>query len=359
MKPQSPYSDLPSRQFWRSAVTEQNVLTVADLWYKRFDIDVEDKIVSAGSCFAQHISKRLVKSGFNYQDLESAPVGLPENMHIKFGYSTYSARYGNIYTTTQLLQLAEEALGKRPMLDYSLEKDGNFYDPLRPNVEPDGLSSHEEVVYHRKFHLDKVKTLFSEMDVFIFTLGLTETWVCHRSNRVLPVAPGTIAGSYDSELYSFKNLTHQEIKQDLEEFMSLIYELQGSKKCKFLFTVSPVPLTATATDNHALVATSYSKSTLLSAAGELYRQYDNVDYFPSYEIISSPWSRGIFYSSNLRSVESAGVDAAMRVFFMQHSIKPMSKQGNDIDKKVVSSDDHNSDEDDVMCEEAFLEGFAK
>jgi hypothetical protein len=71
MKPQSPYSDLPSRQFWRSAVTEQNVLTVADLWYKRFDIDVEDKIVSAGSCFAQHISKRLVKSGFNYQ----APIG--------------------------------------------------------------------------------------------------------------------------------------------------------------------------------------------------------------------------------------------------------------------------------------------
>ena len=69
------YEDLPPRQFWRKAVAEQNVLTTTDLWYKKFDIDLEEKIASAGSCFAQHISKRMLKSGFNYQDLETAPPG--------------------------------------------------------------------------------------------------------------------------------------------------------------------------------------------------------------------------------------------------------------------------------------------
>jgi hypothetical protein len=355
------YEDLPPRQFWRKAVAEQNVLTTTDLWYKKFDIDLEEKIASAGSCFAQHISKRMLKSGFNYQDLETAPPGLPAESHIEFSYSTYSARYGNIYTTAQLLELAEEAFGKRPSLDYSWDKNGCFIDPLRPNVEPEGLKSHDEVQYHRQFHLKKLKQLFSEMDVFIFTLGLTETWICNRSGRVLPVAPGVIAGKYDPDLHSFKNLSHSEIKNHLKAFIQLINEVQGSDKCKFLFTISPVPLTATATNQHALVATTFSKSTLRSVVGELYDEYECVDYFPSYEIISSSWSRGIFFSSNLRSIESAGVDAAMRVFFLQHNSSSESQVKLKAEKQIIptNSDEQDNDSDDVMCEEELLEGFAK
>ena len=43
---------------------------------------------------------------------------------------------------------------------------------------------------------------------------------------------------------------------------------------RFLLTVSPVPLTATASGQHVLTATTYSKSVLRSAAGFLSQNRD-------------------------------------------------------------------------------------
>lgn len=346
----SPYKDLPKRQFWRFAVAEDHVLSTRNFWRKKFVITLKDRIASAGSCFAQHISRRLLNSGYNFVDVEPAPRALPDNLHSRFGYATYSARYGNIYTASQLMQLADEAFGLGESLDYSWEKDGKFYDPLRPHVEPNGLGSHEEVMFHRRHHLKKVRQLFEGCDVFVFTLGLTEAWVCRKTGRTLPIAPGTIAGDYQPDLYKFKNYTHLEIKSDLIRFMELIWSVQKTRRCRFLLTVSPVPLTATATDNHVMVATMYSKSTLRSVAGELCDEYAEVDYFPSYEIIVSPWSRGIFFESNMRSIAAAGVDAAMRVFFLEHNLSTERKT-------VLAPGSSNQFDDDVVCEEALLEGF--
>lgn len=356
LKRNSPYSNLPSKAFWRTGVAESNILITQNLWQKKFDILANDKIASAGSCFAQHLSRRLISSGYRFMDVEPPPKQLPPKYHSRYGYSIYSGRYGNIYTTSQLLQLAKEALGILPNLDYAWEDDnGRFYDPLRPNVEPEGLESYSEILYHRRYHLSRFKHLLENCDIFVFTLGLTEAWICNRSDRTLPTAPGTIAGSYDPDLYYFKNFNHEEIKQDLKEFINLVYSVQGHEKCRFLLTVSPVPLTATATKNHVLVATTHSKSTLRSVAAELYDELPNIDYFPSYEIINSPWSRGLFFETNLRSVSPAGVDAVMRIFFTQHFL-----ERNETDQKFkFDSGNKERLEEDAICEEALLQGFAK
>jgi hypothetical protein len=154
------------------------------------------------------------------------------------------------------------------------------------------------------------------MDVFIFTLGLTEAWVDKRTNRVFPTAPGTIAGDFDPSIYEFKNFTYDEIHADFVEFLDLIRA--RNPDVRVILTVSPVPLTATATDNHVLVATTYSKSVLRAVAGSIAQSYPDVDYFPSYEMIASPWSKGFFYEGNMRAVNAGGVAAVMRVFFKQH-----------------------------------------
>jgi hypothetical protein len=135
----SPYKNLPKRQFWRTAVADDHVLSTTNFWRKKIDLSLEDRIASAGSCFAQHISRRLIKSGYNFLDVEPPPKALPSDLHTRFGYATYSARYGNVYTATQLIELAEEALDLCPRLNLSWEKEGRFYEPLRPNVEPNGL----------------------------------------------------------------------------------------------------------------------------------------------------------------------------------------------------------------------------
>ena len=59
----------------------------------------------------------------------------------------------------------------------------------------------------------------------------------------------------------------------------------------------------------------YSKSVLRSVAGELSEDIEDIHYFPSYELISSHPSRGMFYENDLRNVSPFGVDFVMNHFF--------------------------------------------
>lgn len=348
----SPYSNLPPRNFWKSGVAEQVPTEVAGLYQKRFAITTDEPIATAGSCFAQHISRHLKSNGCNVMDVEPPPPGLTLLQAQEYGYELYSARYGNIYHVRQLLQLAKEAFGIWSPVDAIWERNGRWFDAMRPSVEPGGLPSKESVVRHRKNHLNKVKGLFENARLFIFTLGLTEAWQHRASGTIYPTAPGTIAGKFDPTIHQFVNFGCAEIVQDFIEFRTFIKD--RNPHLRFLLTVSPVPLVATASDQHVLVATTYSKSVLRAAAGQIYQQYDDVDYFPSYEIIASHFSRGMFFHPNLRSVTQAGVEAVMRVFFEQHRFALCD--GAEVGSKTSCGSKQLS-QDDVICEEVLLEAF--
>ena len=84
---------------------------------------------------------------------------------------------------------------------------------------------------------------------------------------------------------------------------------------RMLLTVSPVPLIATASPEHVLVATTYSKCVLRAAAGSLAERLPDCHYFPSFEIIASHPSRAMFFDPDLRTVSDRGVDFVMEHFF--------------------------------------------
>jgi GSCFA family len=362
----SPYENLDPSKFWRTGVGEAHPLTAIGLYKRKFALTPNDRIATGGSCFAQHISNYLRANGFSVMDKESPPPILDDTAKKAFGYGLYSARYGNIYTVRQLLQLAEDAFSGEIDPGDFWTKNGRVYDALRPNVEPRGFESLEEAIANRKFHLAKVRELLEEMTVFIFTFGLTEAWVNKDTGRVYPTAPGTIAGDFDPEIHAFKNFTAREIHRDFTRFHELVRDRNAG--VKFILTVSPVPLTATASDRHVLLATTYSKSVLRAVAGELADSHGNIDYFPSYEIIASPWSKGFFYESNLRSVNPGGVAAVMRVFFEQHGTG-MSIANEPSDARSTRREERGrrrakkskaarSDEE-VVCEEILLDAFAQ
>lgn len=350
----SPYTGLPPRAFWRTGVSKQHPLTITDLYRRKFEIGLTDKIVTAGSCFAQHISRKFTSHGYHVVNAEPAPQGMDAETAKKFGYGVYSARYGNIYTPRQLLQLTHESLGFTTPQNIVWEKDGRYFDALRPSVEPEGLDSPEEVLIHRKGHLTAVRRILRSMDLFVFTFGLTEAWMDKRDGTVFPTAPGTIAGTFDPDLFVFKNFTFNEVMDDFLRFRQLV--LKRNPKTKFLVTVSPVPLTATASSEHVLAATTYSKSVLRAVAGELAEKFEDVDYFPSYEIIASHFSRGFFFESNLRTVHPAGVEHVMRIFFEAHGM--LTSKGDMGNKtKPVSQAKPSASQDDVVCEEILMDAF--
>lgn len=315
MSRSSPYMNLDPRAYWRTGLAEADY-PPPDIYRPKWALAKSDRIVTAGSCFAQHVGRALRRNGFNVLDAEPRPASIAAEVETAHGYGMYSARYGNIYTTRQLRQLLEEAWEGAPAFDSVWEREGLFHDALRPNVDPNGLADPAAVHAARAHHLERVRDVFSRADVFIFTLGLTEAWVHKPTGQVYPTAPGTVAGAYDAAVHGFVNFRLAEVRADLLAALTRLKRLNPA--LRVLLTVSPVPLTATASGQHVLSATSYSKSVLRACAGELQADFPEVDYFPSYEIVTSTRAGASFFEPNFRSVTDAGVARVMSVFTRAH-----------------------------------------
>jgi GSCFA family protein len=349
-----PYNALSGKAFWKFCREADNFAS-DHIYSAKFPITPDTRIATAGSCFAQNIGRYLRASDATLLDVEPAPKGLGEpNMH-RFGYGLYSGRYGNIYSAKQLAQLVQEVISQDIRAGIVWQRDGRYFDALRPTVEPEGLSSPQEVLAQRQDHIARLLSLFKTTDVFIFTLGLTECWLSRSSGIAFPTCPGVIAGTYDKAEHEFHNARYPEILNDLQDAFAGLKSLNPDMK--LLLTVSPVPLTATATDTHVLSATTYSKSTLRAVAGDLASDNEDADYFPSYELITGAPFQGRFFKPNLRQVTRTGIDLVMSVFFGAHrALLQNPPVAMDATPPQQTMDDAT---DDAVCEDLLLEAFLK
>jgi hypothetical protein len=308
-----PYRSFPDGAYWRRSVAAcgTNVDPVVGDFPK---IDQRARVATAGSCFAQHVARHLAASGFNYLVTEPAHPIVDAEAARAAGYGIYTARYGNIYTTLQLVQLVDRAYGRfSPAEDVWVSPDGSsVIDPFRPTIQPGGFASEAEMHADRAQHFSAVRQALETLDVMIFTLGLTEGWVSTIDGAAFPLCPGVAGGTFDRTAHAFRNLRMAEVRTQIGAFVERLHAL--NPKARLILTVSPVPLAATASGHHVLPATTYSKSVLRAAAQEAAEDLDGVYYFPSYEIITGPQARGRFFADDLREVTEEGVEHVMRVF---------------------------------------------
>jgi hypothetical protein len=307
-----PYRNKEDYCFWNKAMSSPHPghidpVTKAEL------IEPEAKVATMGSCFAQHIARHLQKSGLNYFVSEVAPEGLSASDATKYNFGIFSARYGNVYTVRQALQLFERAFGNFHPAEFAWQrKDGRWVDAFRPQIDPDGFESADAVQASAKNHLVHVREVFTRSDWLVITLGLTEAWRSRKDGAIYPLAPGVAGGAFNHDLHEFVNFTLDEVWEDLDSLMQKA--LAVNPKLKFLLTVSPVALLATYESRHVLSSTVCSKSILRVAADLAERKYSQAIYFPSYEIITSPAHEGRYFEDDFRQVTELGVSHVMRIF---------------------------------------------
>ncbi len=307
-----PYRDMPDFAYWRRGVANAPEGGLDPVVTTPFTIGKSDAIAAAGSCFAQHIGRYLQAAGGNYLVTEPPHPLLTANAAARTNYGLFTARYGNVYTARQLLQLFERAYGRlRPQEDVWRESERVFLDPFRPNIQPGGFNSQREFDQDRERHFAAVRKAFETLDVFIFTLGLTEAWRARADGAVYPVCPGVSGGVFSEKRHEFVNFSLDDIVADMTAFFSKLRAI--NPKARAILTVSPVPLAATAEKRHVLVSTAYSKAVLRVACERLARTIPDVVYFPSYEIVASGFA-GHYFAQDKRSVTEEGVAHVMRVF---------------------------------------------
>lgn len=308
---QHPYRGYPARQFWAKSVSANyDASAIGDLPVPL--IRPLDKVVTAGSCFAANLIPYLEKAGFHYLKTEYIHPLFnripPENL----SYGKFSAGYGNIYTVRQLYQLLLRTLGEFKPIEDRWVLGNRYVDPFRPALAYAARSDREFDALNAS-HLHAVKRAFTECDAFIFTLGLTEAWVSRLDGAVFPACPGTISGEYDSDRHAFVNFTINDVIDDLRKFIPRLRELNPN--VRIILTVSPVPLVATAESKHVLSSTIYSKSVLRVAAEMASREFENVHYFPAYEIVTGPQAPEDFFEPDRRNVSKRAVETVMGAFF--------------------------------------------
>lgn len=305
-----PYQKIPDAQRWSRTMAGRAIETIDPVTPPPFKIAAGEKIVTAGSCFAQHVARHLRERGQACFETEPAHPLLPSAAAVAFNYGIYTARYGNIYTSRQLLQLWRRATGTFVPADDCWMEPTGWFDPFRPSIQPGGFSSLREFEEDRRQHFAAVRRAFSEMDVFVFTLGLTECWAAREDGAVYPLCPGVAAGQFDPARHELLNLTVDEVVADLRAFIDEVRQV--NPRMRLILTVSPVPLAATAEERHVLVATTYSKAVLRVAAEQLQRLPD-VYYFPAYEIVTA--AGPAYFTENRRSLLEHGVMHVMLLFF--------------------------------------------
>jgi len=305
-----PYANLPKDAFWKLTLEDEGHCLDA-LYRPKVPLVTGMRVSTAGSCFAQHFRRFVLRSDLHYVDMEPPPAGLPEDVAQQHGYSAFSARFANIYTSRQLLQLLQDAQAGTLRDPAIWEDQGRWFDGLRPNVEPQGFETRQELELHRLSHLRRVLEMVVQSDVFVFTLGLTECWQDVASGTVFPMAPGTVAGSFDPDQHGFLNLGIADVIEDLYGAIDILRSINPD--LNIILTVS--------------------------------------------QIITNPMFKSQFFAPNMRSVTEAGVNTVMSTVFGAHPGVWLQDAANP--DLARTTPEQAPTDDDLICEEILLEEFAR
>jgi hypothetical protein len=146
----------------------------------------------------------------------------------------------------------------------------------------------EEFGYDEEIRLD-TKDLIDRAELFIITLGLSEIWYDEVSGEVFWRA--VPKDHYDPARHKFRVATHDENLENLHAIYALIR--QHRPNAHILFSLSPIPLTATFRPIGCMSADSVSKAILRSALDEFLRSNggdEHLHYLPSYEVVTRLFS---------------------------------------------------------------------
>lgn len=231
------------------------------------------RVFTIGSCFARNIEEHL--SGY---DVPTRRFCVPKEEwpHRPNGLL-------NEYNPGTIAQRIERACAGQAAPDETLVSyDNGVVDLLLPSASHARPVSRERALQRRE-EIDEIYRELPPADIVIVTLGLVEAWFDSLTGSYLNRMPPTDAVRQHPDRYSLHVMDVDEAYPLLENAFRRLTD-RGQQ---ILLTVSPVPLTATFSEECAVVANSFSKAVLRVCAHRLATTLPSIDYFPSYEIVIS------------------------------------------------------------------------
>ncbi len=236
-------------------------------------INLGDKFVTLGSCFANSMSQKLKDSKFD----------------------TFNNPLGILYDPRSIARAINFALtGNRPDKQTYVQT-GSHFANLLTHSDMDGQSQ-EACAQQIDKQLNNLRLKLKEADWLILTLGTS--WVYYQNSTGLQVA-------------NCHKIPQKEFRKDMLGFdrTQLVYDnlIQFLKEfnpsLKIIITVSPVRHT-----KDTLALNNLSKSHLFLLSHYLDKTYEHVHYYPAYELLVDELRDYRFYKSDMIHPTEQAVD---------------------------------------------------
>ena len=277
----------------------------------KFKLQADDKFYAIGSCFARGLENALIG---RQMAVESAAPEFVALQPVK--KETTGLGFTNKYNTFSILNELRWALDPEavfPVESIARVTDTTWFDPHVTSVLE--LADFEDTLKRRELMRTVTRRIINCRAVII-TLGLVEVWRDLQANVYLNYTPPLDLLKAQPERYEFRLTSFTENWATLESIYSLL-SCYGHPDLRVVVTVSPVPLMTTFSTLDVIIANTYGKSLLRTAAQEWAAAHDNVDYFPSYEIVQNS-DRAVVWQRDLRHVRGPGTQHIMDLFLRSY-----------------------------------------
>jgi hypothetical protein len=277
----------------------------------KFKLRREDKFYAIGSCFARGIENAL--AGQNVV-VESAAPEFARFQPAK--RRTSGLGFTNKYNTYSMLNELRWALD--PEAEFPRDSivpltKTKWYDP---HTNPTLSFVDLEETLQRRALTQTVTKRIKTCRAVIVTLGLAEVWRDVTADVFVNCTPIPSLFKTQPDRYQFQLSSFASNWANLEEIHALLSTF-GHPDVHIIVTVSPVPLMNTFSTMDIVVANSWAKALLRAVAQEWAAAHQNVDYFPSYEIVQNS-NREATWETDLRHVTGAAVQQIMDLFVREY-----------------------------------------
>ncbi len=270
-------------------------------------IDLKDSILTTGSCFADQFGLLLKNNKF---DVLVNPFG---------------TNYNPISIHKSLIESVSPNLDERLFVDHlGLWHHFDYHSQWSSLQKEDLRNSIQQIQKQVNQYLKKV-------DVLMITYGTA--WVYyHKSHNSIVSNCHKIKGSeFEKRLLTVEEITHS--------FEQLYKTIKGIRPdIRLILTVSPVRHV-----KDSLVLNSVSKATLRLACHILSNQYDQIDYFPSYEIMMDDLRDYRFYDRDKIHPTEEALDYISHKFSDQYfkpEVKSFIERWNSIRQAMEHRPNH-------------------
>ncbi|MFI0844608.1 GSCFA domain-containing protein [Mesorhizobium sp. IMUNJ 23232] len=277
----------------------------------------DDIVYTIGSCFAERIRIALTAERVNVGPYVGGIPMAAENYRIDNLPSRPHMNYYNSFTIRQeferhigVWRQADDDFWVHPR-DKFWGGEAMYQDPYRRAV----FGRTPESLMAAVRHLDRaIDESIRQASVFFITLGMAEVFRNKKTGLMACQKPG-YAGGVGEEETEFHMSTYEENLDNMSRVVEIITGINPD--ARIVVTVSPVGLARTFGEDDIITANTEGKSLLRTVLGALARKYENVVYFPSYEIVmaNSPVS---FREDDGRHVANWVVSKIVKAFKEAH-----------------------------------------